>query len=83
MYSLPYVVQLLMYVACKPWVERMRMYYVDLVMEVMNIMTTMLCIRHVVVGGDAALAASDDDNETLLTKTELYYSIHPQVSLDH
>lgn len=58
------------------------MYYVDLVMEVMNIMP-MLYIRCVVGGSVAALADCDDDNETLLTKTELYYSIHPQVSLDH
>jgi hypothetical protein len=57
------------------------MYYVDLVMEVMNIMP-MMCIRHV-GGGVAALAASDDDNKTLLTKAVLYYSIHPQASLDH
>ena len=87
MYSLSYVVQLLMYVACKLWVETRS--YVDLdhfphdfVMVVMNIMP-MLCMMYCYVDGGVAVS-DGDGNETLSTKTVQYYSIHPPlVSLDH
>lgn len=83
MYSLPYVVRMLMYVAYKLWVEKINGYldYFPLaVMVMMNIMP-MLCMMYCCVGGVAA--SDDDDNETLLTKAVQNCSIHRLVSLDH
>lgn len=82
MYSLPYVVQLLMYVAYKLWVEKINedLDYFPLAVMVMINTMPMLCMMYCYVGG---VAVFGDNNETLSTKAVQDCSIHRLVSLDH